>query len=166
RLPCLRDELLVRGADVLAALERPELRITPRVGPADDLDHDRDIRVVEDRVRVGRDRDVAGVADLLRIAHRRRDETQRASGCCVDAPRAIRERTRHGGADGPQAEKADTERPRAHWGRPHTTSATSSARTWVTAWRAKMARASRSKSSARAPRVVRESELVLASMAM
>src|SRR5437773_3321044 len=54
----------------------------------------------------------------------------------------------------------------AHRGRPQTTPEITSARTVVMPRRAKMARASRAKSSARGPSVVGESELVLASMAM
>src|SRR5439155_10553477 len=165
-LPFLRDEFLVRRDDVLPSLERPELQLSRRVGPADDLDDDGDFAVVEDGVRIGRDRNVPGIPLLLRVAHRRGDETQRTSRGRIDATRAIREHARDRGADGAEAEQADAERSSAHCGRPHTTSATSSARTRVRALRAKIARASRAKSSARSPNVIRDKALVLASIVM
>src|SRR5207249_9238850 len=136
------------------------------IGPADDLDDDRHLGVVKDRVRIGRDRNVAGIPLLLRIAHRRRDEAHRTSRGCVDPARAIGERARNRRSDGAETEETNAEPSRAHRGRPHVTPDTTSARTPVIPWRANIARAWRSNSSARGPSVVRESELVLASMAM
>src|SRR5260221_283936 len=48
-IPFLRDELLVRGDDVLAPLEGGEVQIQCGCRTADDLDHDMHVRVVEER---------------------------------------------------------------------------------------------------------------------
>ena len=116
-------------------------------------------------MRVRCDRDVAGVPLLLRVAHRGRDEPEGPSRRRVDAAGAFGEGARDGGADRAESQETHAEPAGAHPGWPHTTPETTSARTLVRPWRAKMARAWRSKSSARGPSVVLESELVLASMA-
>ena len=121
-IPLLRDDLLVGRDDVLAALERREQQVEGRLVAANDLDHETDLRIVEDRERVAGDRDVASVADLLRVAYRRPEEPHRAAGRRVDALRAVGERTPDGASDGAQSEQPDPERLRGHagTGRPQT----------------------------------------------
>src|SRR5206468_4723346 len=123
--------------------------------------------IVEDRVWIGRDRDVAGVAWALGIAHRRGDELDRPACRRVDAPRPVGEGARDGGPDRAEPEETDAERLGAHAsGRPHATMPTTSKRMRSMWCRERTARASDSKASARSPSVARESELVLASIAM
>src|SRR5207245_5901070 len=113
-LPLLRDELLVRGDEMLLPLERAQVELLRGIRPADDLDNDGDLGVVEDRVRIRRDRNVAGIPHLLRIAHRRRDEAQRTPGGRIDPARAIGERARDRRAYGAQPEEADANAASAH----------------------------------------------------
>ena len=94
RVPLLRDELLVRRDDVAAALERGEVQVARRRRAADDLDDDVDVRILEQPERIGRDREVAGVARLAPVAHRGADEPERPAGRGVEAFAAVRERAR------------------------------------------------------------------------
>ena len=94
RVPLLRDELLVRRDDVTAALEGGEVQVARGRGAADDLDDDVDVRVLEQLERIGRDREVAGVARLAPVAHGSADEPQRTASGGVEALPAVGERAR------------------------------------------------------------------------
>ena len=62
-----RDEGLVRGDHVLAATNRLEDEPAGRVGAADELDDDVDVRIAHDLARVGGERDAVGGADARQI---------------------------------------------------------------------------------------------------
>src|SRR5919201_1948428 len=161
-IPLLGHELLVRGDNMLSALERAVNELTRRVGATDDLDDDRDLRIVEDGVRVRRDGHVSGLARLARVAHRGGYELQRPARGGVDAARALGERASDRRAHRPEAEQTDADRPIAHgrFGRPQTTPATGTTTRSIPR-RSNRARTSVAKASVRSPSVTRESVLVL-----
>ena len=161
-VPLLRHELLIRRHDVLAAVQSREDQIARRIRPADDLDDDGDIGIVEDGEWIGRDRDVAGLARLFRVADGRRHELHGAARRGVDAPRAVGERAPDRGPDRAEAKEPDAERFRAHGrGRPQVMKPTTSRSMAVMLRRRKTSVSSASNAAVCSPSRIRESVALL-----
>ena len=114
RVPLLRNELLVRGDHVTAALEGREMQVARRRRAADDLDDDLDVRVLEQPERIGRHREVARVTRLAPVADGGADQPERTTRGGVETLAAIGERARDGRADRAEPEQRDADRC-AHW---------------------------------------------------
>src|SRR5207245_8034934 len=154
--------------DVLPVLEGSVDKLAGGIRPADDLDDHRDLRIFEDGVRVGRDRDVARFAGFLSVAHRRGDELHRSTGRRIDAPGTVGAGGPYRRAHGAEAKEPDADRMITHVasGRPQTTFPATGTTTRSMPSRRKSARTSAAKPSVRLPSVTRESALVLWSARM
>ena len=102
-----RDELLVRGHDVLAAGEQVEDIRPRRLEPAHHLGDDRDRRVVRDLRHVGREQAGGRVGVPGRVAHECLDNAQPVAGRALDVVGGRREQPVDGRADRAVPEQCD-----------------------------------------------------------
>ena len=112
----LRDELLVRGDDVLAAPQQLEHVLAGRLDAAHHLADDRDLRVVEDLADVRREHTRrSGEAPLLvGRADERLHEAQPVAGRALDVVGLLVQQAVDGGADRAVAEEGDGDVNRRH----------------------------------------------------
>ena len=104
-----RNELLVRGHDVLAATQQLEDVRACRFDAAHHLGHNRDARVVDDLGEIrGEHPTRKWVITLLpRIAHERLHDPQPMTGCALDVVRRLGQETVDCRADGAVPEQRD-----------------------------------------------------------
>ena len=111
-----REQLLVPGDDGPARGEGSEHERPRRLKPAEQLEDDVHIRVIHDRDAVGGEDvgDQGRIACTVEIPHGDAGDLESDSGTPRDRVAVLRQRSRHGRADGPASEHADPYDPFAH----------------------------------------------------